>query len=135
MTNVIRCILLLALAFPSTGFCGNPFDSIPTGIEVPDPIPGPEKPDPERPPLLRWPLEQYVIMGILLSAKNSLAIVRTPAPHSQSYLMRFGDPLGDKDGVIRKIDGSGLTILQTTLNLPKEMRLDVRNKGVKKKDD
>jgi len=74
-------------------------------------------------------------MGVLLSDDNKVAIVRTPQPHSQSYLLHIGDLLGDEDCQVRSIDKSGLAMLESSSELPKQIRLEVRNKGVKTKDD
>lgn len=138
MNYLIGISLLLALVIPSTGFCGNPFSKLTpedVGATAPTTAPTTKEIDPERHPLVRWPLDQYVIMGVLLSEDDSIAIVRTPQPHSQSYLLHIGDLLGDKDCIVRSIDKSGLAMLETSSELPKQIRLEVRNKGVKTKDD
>ncbi len=138
MNRLTRISLLVALVIPSTGFCGNPFNQLTpadVGTTAPSPTPTTKEIDPERHPLVRWPLDQYVIMGVLLSDDNKVAIVRTPQPHSQSYLLHIGDLLGDEDCLVRNIDKSGLAMIESSSELPKQIRLEVRNKGVKTKDD
>ena len=138
MKIVTRISFLVALIIPSTGFCGNPFNKLtPTdvGTTAQSIVPITKEIDPERHPLVRWTLDQYVIMGVLLSEDRRIAIVRTPQPHLQSYLLYIGDSLGDEDCVVRSIDKSGITMLESCSELPKEIRLEVRNKGVKTKDD
>ena len=138
MKILTRISFLLALVIPSAGFCGNPFSKLTSEDVAPTPqstTPAKKEIDPERHPLVRWPLDQYVIMGVLLSDDNKIAIVRTPQPHSQSYLLHIGDLLGDEDCLVRNIDKSGLAMIESSSELPKQIRLEVRNKGVKSKDD
>ena len=138
MKTVTRISFLVALIIPSAGFCGNPFNKLtPTdvGTTAQSIAPITKEIDPERHPLVRWPLDQYVIMGVLLSEDRRIAIVRTPQPHLQSYLLHIGDLLGDENCRVRSIDKSGITMLESCSELPKEIRLEVRNKGVKTKDD
>ena len=138
MKTVARISFLVALVIPSTGFCGNPFNKLtPTdvGTTAQSIAPITKEIDPERHPLVRWPLDQYVIMGVLLSEDRKIAIVRTPRPHLQSYLLHIGDLLGDENCRVRSIDNSGITMLESFSELPKKIRLEVRNKGVKTKDD
>ena len=138
MKTVTRISFLVALIIPSTGFCGNPFNKLtPTdvGTTAQSKAPITKEIDPERHPLVRWPLDQYVIMGVLLSEDRKIAIVRTPRPHLQSYLLHIGDLLGDENCRVRSIDNSGITMLESFSELPKQIRLEVRNKGVKTKDD
>ena len=138
MKTVTRISFLVALIIPSTGFCGNPFNKLtPTdvGTTAQSIAPITKEIDPERHPLVRWPLDQYVIMGVLLSEDRKIAIVRTPRPHLQSYLLHIGDLLGDENCRVRSIDNSGITMLESSSELPKQIRLEVRNKGVKTKDD
>ena len=134
MKMAIRFVWLFALVFPSIGLCANPFNSLGAAdvrsstqqTAIID-----KEVDPERHPLLRWPVEQYVIMGVLLSENTKVAIVRSPAPHSQVYLLRFGDLLGDQDAIVQTIDGNGLGVVQVSLDeSPKNLRLDVRNRGI-----
>ena len=80
-------------------------------------------------------------MGILVSEKGDqnkqVAILRTPAPHSRTYLLRFGDLLGNQDGYIKKFESSGLIIVQRNFddNAPEEVRLAVRNRGANQAND
>ena len=129
---------VIVLGFPIAGFCTNPFSSISTsssGANIQPSVVTTKELDPEKHPLVRWPLENYVIMGILLSENKSVAIVRTPPPHSQTYLLRFGDLLGDEDGLVRKIDNYGISIVVSSSDEPKEKRLEGRNRGVQTKDE
>lgn len=142
MIKLVRLVLcILGSGLPIIGLCNNPFASIgtaTTGGTTTQPsvvITSTKEVDPEKHPLVRWPLDHYVIMGVLLSEDNSVAIIRTPQPHGQTYLLRFGDLLGDSDGLIRAIDEQGIAIVETSSDEPKETRLLVRNKGVQMKEN
>ncbi|HIK79805.1 MAG TPA: hypothetical protein EYF94_02580 [Porticoccaceae bacterium] len=127
--------------FSSQAFAGNPFNTLKKPqqpAEVVEPV---KAPDPEKPPLQRWQVHNYILMGILTTQASSpqtklVAIVRTPAPHSRTYLLHFGDLLGDQDGYIKAFDSSGFTVVQRGEDdAPEEVRLRVRNRGATKTND
>mgnify|MGYP001481730716 CR=1 FL=1 len=132
-----RTFFLIALIFAPVTFADNPFNKLksvglgsagqrPTTVEI----------DPERAPLLRWSVEDYIIMGVLLSEEKSIAILRTPMPHAQVYLVRKGDLLGDRDGVITRIGESALrVVIRVDGEAPIEKDLAVRNRGVIARDE
>ena len=140
MNKLVRLVFyVLGTGLPVVGLCANPFASIGSGTTgavttQPSVVISTKEVDPEKHPLVRWPLDHYVIMGVLLSENNSIAIIRTPQPHSQTYLLRFGDLLGDSDSLVRTIDRHGIEIVDTSSDEPEKKRLEVRNKGVQMKD-
>ena len=132
-----RTFFLIALIFAPVTFAGNPFNKLNSvGLEPAGQRPTTVEIDPERKPLLRWSVEDYVIMGVLLSEEKSIAILRTPTPHAQVYLVRKGDLLGDRDGVITRIGESALrVVIRVDGEAPVEKDLEVRNRGVKVRDE
>jgi len=130
--------------FSSVAFSGNPFSSLNAPAAPTETVEVIRKPDPEKPPLQRWPVQNYILMGILTavttdignSQSHRIAILRTPTPHSQTFLLRFGDVLGDRDGYINGFDVSGITVVQRSEDdTPEAVRLGVRNRGVKQFND
>lgn len=126
---------------PVSAFAANPFNTLKAPEAPEEPIVSSKKIDPELPPLRRWAVPNYILMGILVSEKGDqnkqVAILRTPAPHSRTYLLRFGDLLGNQDGYIKKFESSGLIIVQRNFddNAPEEVRLAVRNRGANQAND
>jgi len=127
--------------FLSHAYAANPFNSLKTP-QMPAEVVEPTKaPDLEKPPLQRWPVHNYILMGILTTESgnpqtNRIAILRTPTPHSRTYILRFGDLLGDQDGYIKAFDISGFTVVQRgDDDSAQEVRLRVRNRGATKTND
>jgi len=135
-TTLAFCILY---SMPALG-TDNPFGALATP-SAPEPAVEPSRePDPEKPPLQRWPVGNYILMGLLTSGikaqSQQIAILRTPAPHSRTYLVRFGDLLGDRDGYITEFDDFGITVVQRAENDdPEHVRIIVRNRGAKNLND
>ena len=136
--------LVVGMIVWSSAFSANPFGSLKAPVVPTEALEVIRKPDPEKPPLQRWPVQNYILMGILTavtaeigsSQSHRIAILRTPAPHSQTFLLRFGDVLGDRDGYINGFDVLGLTIVQRSEDdAPEAVRLRVRNRGVKQFND
>jgi len=136
----IQTALAFCTLYSISALGANPFGALSTP-SAPEPAVEPiREPDPEKPPLQRWPVENYILMGLLTSgtkAQNQqIAILRTPAPHSQTYLMRYGDLLGDRDGYVTEFDNSGITVVQRAENgSPEHVRIIVRNRGVRDLND
>ena len=136
----IQATLAFCILYSMPTLGANPFGALATP-SAPEPVVEPSRePDPEKPPLQRWPVENYILMGLLTSGINAqsqqIAILRTPPPHSQTYLVRFGDVLGDRDGYISEFDDFGLTVVQRTENDgPENVRIIVRNRGAKNLND
>jgi Tfp pilus assembly protein PilP len=129
------------IVFSSQTFAANPFNTLKKPqqpAEVVEPV---KAPDLEKPPLQRWPVHNYILMGILTTKASSpttkrVAIIRTPAPHSRTYILHFGDLLGAQDGYIKAFDSSGFTVVQRGEDdTPEEVRLKVRNRGATKTND
>lgn len=137
MKRVAQLFFLMALSCAPATFADNPFKKLTNGGLSSEEQPvAPVQLDPERKPLLRWPVENYVLMGVLLSEESSIAILRTPMPHAQTYLVRKHDLLGIQDGIIIEIEQLGLrVVIQIDGEVPIEKELRVRNKGVKTKDE
>lgn len=127
--------------FSSHTFAGNPFNTLKAPQQPAEVVAPTKAPDPEKPPLQRWPVHNYILMGILTTEAdnpqiNRVAILRTPAPHSRTYLLHFGDLLGDQDGYIKAFDSAGFTVVQRgDDNSAQEVRLRVRNRGAMKTND
>ena len=132
--------LFLGIVFSSGVYSANPFSSLKAPDVPEDPVVTVKEPDPEKPPIQRWPVQNYILMGLLTAEtdiqNHKIAILRTPAPHSRTYIVRFGDLLGDRDGYINGFDSSGIKIIQRgDDDAPEEVRLDVRNRGAKQLND
>ena len=136
----IQTTLVFCALYSIAALGANPFGALSTP-SAPEPTVDPTRePDPEKPPLQRWPVENYILMGLLSSGvkvqNQQIAILRTPPPHSQTYLVRFGDVLGDRDGYISEFDDFGLTVVQRTEDDgPENVRIIVRNRGAKNLND
>ena len=137
MKRVVQLFFLMALICTPATFADNPFKKLTNGGLSSEEQPvAPEQLDPERKPLLRWPVEHYVLMGVLLSDETSIAILRTPMPHAETYLVRKHDLLGVHDGIITEIKQWGLrVVIQIDGQVPIDKELRVRNKGAKTKDE
>tara|TARA_Y100001934_G_C12302911_1_gene750908 strand:+ start:243 stop:677 length:435 start_codon:yes stop_codon:yes gene_type:complete len=131
-------VLLLALSVSQQAYSDNPFGGLQAPAYIEQDPTSTKEPDPNDPPLQRWPVRAYVLMGLLIAdtadQKNQIAILRTPAPHSRTYMVRNGDLLGDQDGFIKAFDHSGLIVIQRTEDddASEEVRLAVRNRGMRK---
>ena len=129
------------IVFSSQTFAANPFNTLKTPQQPAEAVEPVQEPDLENPPLQRWPVHNYILMGILTTKASSpttkrVAIIRTPAPHSRTYILHFGDLLGDQDGYIKAFDSSGFTVVQRGEDdAPEEVRLKVRNRGAEKTND
>ena len=127
--------------FASHTFAGNPFNTLKTPQQPSEVVEPVQEPDLEKPPLQRWPVHNYILMGILTTQASSprikrVAIIRTPTPHSRTYLLHFGDLLGAQDGYIKAFDNAGFTVVQRGEDdTVEEVRLKVRNRGATKTND
>lgn len=101
--SVIRCVLAvcLASAFASTVAqevtpeVRDPFSPFLAGTSA---APGAVAGDEALPPLLKFPLEQYAVVGIMTSQRKGVAIVQTPI--GSSFYLRKGDALGAEGFVV-----------------------------------
>lgn len=137
MKNLVSIFVLLALAAFQQAYASNPFGALQAPAYVEEDATSSKEPDPKDPPLQRWPVRAYVLMGLLIAdtedRRNQIAILRTPAPHSTTYMVRNGDLLGDQDGFIKAFDNSGLIVIQRNEeDESEEVRLAVRNRGMRK---
>jgi len=76
-------------------------------------IPGnPEEGDkevvPQKPPLERYPLSDYRLIGVLKGPKESVALIRTP--ERKDFYLHLSDKLGNQEGVVEAIEITGITV-------------------------
>lgn len=68
----------------------------------------------ELPPLERYPAEQYRVKAVLLGDKYPRALVL--APNGGTAIVKESARLGDKNGVIERIDRTGIQVLEKIKN-------------------
>ncbi len=59
-------------------------------------------------PLQQHPVESYTLMGILVSSNWGVAMIRSLS--GEEFFVHMGDRLGNNEGVITAIFGSGLEV-------------------------
>ena len=64
----------------------------------------------EKHPMQRLAVKSYVLMAVVVSADNSLALVR--AGNGGLYFIRVNDLLGNAEGVVTDINGSGIEVTE-----------------------
>jgi len=64
----------------------------------------------EKHPMQRLAVKNYVLMAVIVSADNSLALVR--AGNGGLYYLRINDLLGNAEGVVTDINGSGIEVTE-----------------------
>lgn len=68
----------------------------------------------EIPPLERYALEQYAVKAVLLGDQYPRALLKTP--DGMVAIVKENSRLGDKNGVIEKIDRNGIQVLEKIRN-------------------
>jgi Tfp pilus assembly protein PilP len=68
--------------------------------------------DPNAPDLLRYPFEQYRVLAILLGDVYPRALVSTP--ERKVFVVREKDKLGNRKGIIRRIQEGAITLVEET---------------------
>ena len=64
----------------------------------------------EKHPMQRLAVTSYVLMAVVVSADKSLALVR--AGNGGLYFLRVNDLMGNAEGVITDINGSGIEVTE-----------------------
>jgi type IV pilus assembly protein PilP len=74
-------------------------------------------------PLLQHPVKSYILMGVVISKSVKIALIR--ANNGEEYFIRVGDLLGNAEGTITDINGSGIEVSEEN----KVVSLAVRNRS------
>ena len=74
-------------------------------------------------PLLQHPVKSYILMGVVISKSVKIALIR--ANNGEEYFIRVGDLLGNAEGTITDINGSGIEVSEEN----KIVSLAVRNRS------
>jgi type IV pilus assembly protein PilP len=74
-------------------------------------------------PLLQHPVKSYILMGVVISKTVKIALIR--ANNGEEYFIRVGDLLGNAEGTITDINGSGIEVSEEN----KIVSLAVRNRS------
>ena len=74
-------------------------------------------------PLLQHPVKSYILMGVVISKTVKIALIR--ANNGEEYFIRVGDLLGNAEGTITDINGSGIEVSEEN----KVVSLAVRNRS------
>ena len=74
-------------------------------------------------PLLQHPVKSYILMGVVISKKVKIALIR--ANNGEEYFVREGDLLGNAEGTITDINGIGVEVTEEK----KVVSLPVRNRS------
>ena len=74
-------------------------------------------------PLLQHPVKNYILMGVVISKSVKIALIR--ANNGEEYFIRVGDLLGNAEGTITDINGSGIEVSEEN----KIVSLAVRNRS------
>lgn len=79
-----------------------------------------------RPPIQRYPLNQFRIVGIVWIGNQPQAMVVDP--EANTYFLGVGDKIGDKEGEILEVRESGLLVQETARleNVYGEVKVEVR---------
>lgn len=85
---------------------------------------------PQKPPLERYPISSYRLIGVLIGPESWVALVRTP--ERKEYLLHLSDRLGSNNGVVVAIDLSGITVDEggSRINLAVSNRLENSNENL-----
>ena len=89
----------------------NPFDDeldVPINVES---LSEPKKKQaPSFNPLLRFPLSQYTVKGVITSLKGNRALITTS--QGNSFYVKEGEFIGNNEGVIQEIKNNSIVILE-----------------------
>ena len=85
--------------------------------------PAPDVIDKSVHPLLQHPVKSYILMGVVISKKVKIALIR--ANNGEEYFIRVGDLLGNAEGTITDINGIGVEVTEEN----KVVSLPVRNRS------
>ncbi|MAG01155.1 MAG: hypothetical protein CL388_08150, partial [Acidiferrobacteraceae bacterium] len=84
---------------------------------------------PQKPPLERYPLSDYRLIGVLIGPKSGVVLIRTR--ERKDYYLQLSDKLGNSDGVIVSINAAGIVVAEGE----NQVTIPVRNKTVASDDN
>ncbi len=118
---------MLSISIVSTSVADdNAFGSLITNTDTAVPAadaPAAEVIDKSLHPLLQHPVNSYILMGVVISKTVKIALIR--ANNGEEYFIRVGDLLGNAEGTITDINGSGIEVSEEN----KVVSLAVRNRS------
>mgnify|MGYP003951203673 CR=1 FL=1 len=118
---------MLSISIVSTSVADdNAFGSLITNTDTTVPAadaPAAEVIDKSLHPLLQHPVKSYILMGVVISKTVKIALIR--ANNGEEYFIRVGDLLGNAEGTITDINGSGIEVSEEN----KVVSLAVRNRS------
>ena len=118
---------MLSISIVSTSVADdNAFGSLITNTDTAVPAadaPAAEVIDKSLHPLLQHPVKSYILMGVVISKTVKIALIR--ANNGEEYFIRVGDLLGNAEGTITDINGSGIEVSEEN----KIVSLAVRNRS------
>jgi len=118
---------MLSISIVSTSVADdNAFGSLITNTDTTVPAadaPAAEVIDKSLHPLLQHPVKSYILMGVVISKTVKIALIR--ANNGEEYFIRVGDLLGNDEGTITDINGSGIEVSEEN----KIVSLAVRNRS------
>jgi len=118
---------MLSISIVSTSVADdNAFGSLITNTDTTVPAadaPAAEVIDKSLHPLLQHPVKSYILMGVVISKTVKIALIR--ANNGEEYFIRVGDLLGNAEGTITDINGSGIEVSEEN----KIVSLAVRNRS------
>ena len=118
---------MLSISIVSTSVADdNAFGSLITNTDTTVPAadaPAAEVIDKSLHPLLQHPVKSYILMGVVISKTVKIALIR--ANNGEEYFIRVGDLLGNAEGTITDINGSGVEVSEEN----KIVSLVVRNRS------
>ena len=118
---------MLSISIVSTSVADdNAFGSLITNTDTTVPAadaPAAEVIDKSLHPLLQHPVKSYILMGVVISKTVKIALIR--ANNGEEYFIRVGDLLGNDEGTITDINGSGIEVSEEN----KVVSLAVRNRS------
>tara|TARA_B100001079_G_scaffold202254_1_gene175826 strand:- start:24 stop:470 length:447 start_codon:yes stop_codon:yes gene_type:complete len=119
--------VMLSISIVSTSVADdNAFGSLITNTDTTVPAadaPAAEVIDKSLHPLLQHPVKSYILMGVVISKTVKIALIR--ANNGEEYFIRVGDLLGNDEGTITDINGSGIEVSEEN----KIVSLAVRNRS------
>jgi type IV pilus assembly protein PilP len=119
--------MMLSIPIVGTSVAGdNAFGSLITNTETAISAidaPAPDVIDKSVHPLLQHPVKSYILMGVVISKKVKIALIR--ANNGEEYFIREGDLLGNAEGTITDINGIGVEVTEEN----KVVSLPVRNRS------
>jgi type IV pilus assembly protein PilP len=88
-----------------------------------------------RPPIQRYPLNQFRISGIVWIGGSPQAMVVDP--EANTYFLGVGDKIGNKDGVITEVRVTGLLVQETARleNVYGVVKVEVKESGLAFQDE